>query len=130
MVLKLAGAAYLVYLGGQALRAAGRERADLVQPAPTGNRHELRQGLLSNLGNPKMAVFFSSLLPQFGESFALMLGFGVTFCALTLIWLSAYALVVARAGHLLRRPRVRRTLDAVTGTALIALGLRLAAAER
>ena len=130
VALKLAGAAYLVYLGGQALRAAVRKRANAARPAPARNGHELRQGLLSNLGNPKMAVFFSSLLPQFGDSFALLLGFGLTFCALTLIWLSAYALVVARAGHMLRRPRVRRTLDAVTGTALIALGLRLAAAER
>ncbi|HWM09910.1 MAG TPA: LysE family transporter, partial [Solirubrobacteraceae bacterium] len=89
-----------------------------------------RQGLLSNLGNPKMAVFFSSLLPQFGSSFAVLLALGLLFCALTLAWLCAYALAVARAGDVLRRPRVRRTLDAVTGTALVALGLRLATTDR
>lgn len=55
---------------------------------------------------------------------------GLLFCALTLTWLSAYALAVARAGDVLRRPRVRRTIDAVTGTALVALGLRLAATDR
>ena len=82
-------------------------------PAPAG--HELRQGLLSNLANPKMAVFFTSLLPQFGDSFVVLLALGLLFCALTLAWLSAYAFAVARAGDVLRRPRVRRTIDAVTG---------------
>ena len=77
-----------------------------------------------------MAVFFSSLLPQFGESFAALLGLGLLFCALTMLWLSAYATILARAGDVLRRPRVRRTIDAVTGTALVALGVRLASADR
>ena len=77
-----------------------------------------------------MAVFFSSLLPQFGDTFPELLGLGLLFCALTLAWLSAYALALARAGDLLRRPRVRRALDAVTGTALVLLGIRLAAADR
>ena len=72
-----------------------------------------------------MAVFFTSLLPQFGHSFPALLGLGLVFCALTLAWLSAYAAAVARAGDLLRRSRVRRALDAVTGTVLVALGVRL-----
>ena len=125
MALKLAGAAYLVYLGVATLLAAVRGHAAGGETTPAHGRHELRQGLLSNLGNPKMAVFFTSLLPQFGESFAALLGFGLAFCGLTLAWLSAYAAVVARAGDVLRRPRVRRALDAVTGTALVALGVRL-----
>ena len=53
-----------------------------------------RKGLVSNLGNPKMAVFFTSLLPQFGSSFAALVGLGILLCALTLAWLSAYAVVV------------------------------------
>ena len=73
-----------------------------------------------------MAVFFTSLLPQFGHSFEALLGLGIVFCAMTLAWLSAYAVAVARAGDFLRRPPVRRTLDAVTGTVLVAFGLRLA----
>jgi threonine/homoserine/homoserine lactone efflux protein len=130
VVLKLAGAAYLLYLGAQALVAAARGRApDGSGTAAAGGR-ELRQGLLSNLGNPKMAVFFSSLLPQFADSFAGLLALGLLFCALTLAWLCAYAAVLARAGDVLRRPRVRRAIDAVCGTALVALGIRLAAAER
>ena len=85
-----------------------------------------RQGLLSNLGNAKMAIFFTSLLPQFGMSFASMLALGFVFCALTFVWLTAYSVAVARAGDVLRRPRVRRIVDAVTGTALAAFGVRIA----
>jgi threonine/homoserine/homoserine lactone efflux protein len=130
LALKLAGAAYLVYLGAQALLAAVRRRAPVHETGASARGHELRQGLLSNLGNPKMAVFFSSLLPQFGDSFAALLGLGLVFCALTLTWLTAYAFALARAGDVLRRPRLRRMIDAVTGTALVALGVRLAAVDR
>lgn len=90
----------------------------------------MRQGLLSNLGNPKMAIFFSSLLPQFGASFSALLALGLLFCALTMIWLSAYAAALARVGDVLRRPRVRRAIDTVTGTALVAMVFRPAAADR
>jgi threonine/homoserine/homoserine lactone efflux protein len=130
LALKLAGAAYLVLLGGQALLAAARREAPAPHVATGGDRRALRQGMLSNLGNPKMAVFFSSLLPQFGDSFPELLALGLVFCALTLSWLTAYAFAIARAGEVLRRPRVRRTIDAVTGTALVALGVRLATTER
>jgi threonine/homoserine/homoserine lactone efflux protein len=131
VALKVLGAAYLAYLGAQALLAAMWPRAGVRVPArPAARGRELRQGLLSNLGNPKMAVFFSSLLPQFGDSFHALLGLGLLFCALTMVWLSAYAAALARAGAVLRRPRVRRAIDAVTGTALVALGIRLAAADR
>jgi threonine/homoserine/homoserine lactone efflux protein len=129
VALKLAGAAYLIFLGAQSLLAAVRRRAPVHVPRASGGT-ELRQGLLSNLANPKMAVFFTSLLPQFGDSFVVLLALGLLFCSLTLAWLSAYAFAVARAGDVLRRPRVRRTIDAVTGLALVALGLRLADAKR
>jgi threonine/homoserine/homoserine lactone efflux protein len=129
VALKFAGAAYLVFLGGQALLAAVRGRAHGGEAVAAGGR-ELRQGLLSNLGNPKMAVFFTSLLPQFGGSFPALLGLGLLFCAMTLAWLCAYAGVAARAGDALRRPRVRRTLDALTGGVLVALGVRLATTTR
>jgi len=135
VALKLAGAAYLVYLGAQALRAAlrggaGDATAASARAARGAGAHELRQGFLSNLANPKMAVFFSSLLPQFAHSFAGLLALGLVFCAMTLAWLSLYAALIARAGDVMRRPRVRRLLDAVTGTVLVALGIRLAAAQR
>jgi threonine/homoserine/homoserine lactone efflux protein len=56
-----------------------------------------------------------------------MLPLGLCFAALTLVWLTAYAAAVAKAANALRRPRVRRALDAVTGTVLVAFGVRLAA---
>jgi threonine/homoserine/homoserine lactone efflux protein len=125
LVLRLAGAAYLVYLGARALWSALRGSAPHAAAARRGAPY--RQGLLSNLGNPKMAVFFTSLLPQFGHSFAALLGLGLVFCSMTLAWLCAYAVVIARAGDVLRRPRVRRVIDAVTGAVLVAFGARLAA---
>jgi threonine/homoserine/homoserine lactone efflux protein len=73
-----------------------------------------------------MAVFFTSLLPQFGTGFGELLALGLVFSTMTLTWLSAYALAVARTKRLLVRGRVRRTLDAVTGLALVAFGARLA----
>jgi threonine/homoserine/homoserine lactone efflux protein len=133
LALKLAGAAYLVFLGVQALASAIRgahRRVGATDGPRLPGRVAYRQGVVSNLGNPKMAVFFTSLLPQFvpsGEaSFAGLLALGLLFCAMTLIWLTAYAAAVARARRLLQRPSVRRALDAVTGAVLVALGIRLA----
>ena len=133
--IRLAGAAYLIVLGAQALRDAIRGGTDASTASPTtGRARGFRQGLVSNLGNPKMAVFFTGLLPQFappdGSALATMLALGVVFATLTLAWLTLYAFAVARARDALSRPRVRRTLDAVMGTALIALGVRLAAERR
>jgi threonine/homoserine/homoserine lactone efflux protein len=129
VALKLAGAAFLVYLGAHALlRAVRGERAEARSGA---RRHSpFRQGLISNLGNPKMAVFFTSLLPQFTDSFAGLLALGLLFCTMTFVWLTAYAIAVAKAGDLLRRPAVRRAFDAVLGAVLVALGLRLATERR
>ncbi len=140
VALKLAGAAYLVYLGVQALRAGLRPVASTGKPDSDRPARRLtpvgayRRGVLSNLGNPKIAVFFTSLLPQFtptgNATFFGLLLLGLIFCALTLAWLTAYAFVVARAGDWLRRPRIRRSLEGLMGCVLIALGLRLAVARR
>lgn len=128
--LKLAGAAYLIWLGAQTLwsvvRRQSRERDSEPRRAVLP-RQAWRQGVLSNLGNPKSAAFFTSLLPQFGDgSFVVLLALGLLYSALTLTWLSGYAVAVARVGDFLRRERVRRALDAVTGAVLVAFGLRLA----
>ncbi len=139
--LKLAGAAYLVYLGAESLLDAllrrTRRKSSKQQSVTRSNgsspRKAARQGLLSNLGNPKMAVFFASLLPQFvlagSASFAALLALGLLFCSMTLVWLTLYALAVAKARRLLSG-RVRRVLDALTGLVLVALGARLATERR
>jgi threonine/homoserine/homoserine lactone efflux protein len=137
--LKFAGAAYLIFLGGQALYAAlrpqgGDAKGNVVLPHGLGRIAAYRQGVLSNLGNPKMAVFFSSLLPQFispgHASFGTLLMLGLVFNAMTLTWLTGYALLVRRVGDVLRRDRVRRSMEAVTGLVLVGLGLRLATERR
>ena len=131
--LKLLGAGYLVYLGVLALVSAYGPPAgiggDAARTAP-GGRAAFRQGFVSNLANPKMAAFFVSLLPQFVPTgwnpFVGFVVLGAVFCSLTLVWLSLYAVALDRARSVLARPRVRRTLDAVAGTVLVALGAHLA----
>jgi threonine/homoserine/homoserine lactone efflux protein len=132
LALKLAGAAFLVYLGVQALYAAlrGQTSEHRSTRGTLDGRTSLRQGLLSNLGNPKMAVFFTSLLPQFGNSFSVLIALGLVFCLMTFTWLAAYAFAVAKAGDLLRRPAIKRAFDAVLGAVLVVLGLRLATERR
>ena len=140
VALKLAGAAYLVFLGAQMLFGAlrpGHSSSHALDVGSTGQRAPFvafRQGVISNLGNPKMAVFFTSLLPQFtlrGEaSFLPLLLLGLVFCTMTFAWLTGYAVVVARAGDFLRRPGIRRTIDGLFGTVLIAFGVRVATEHR
>jgi threonine/homoserine/homoserine lactone efflux protein len=134
VTVKLLGAAYLIYLGLQSLWSAvtgsgHRDAISQMSPGRLPPTVAFRRGVLSNLSNPKMAIFFSSLLPQFvptgGPSFLVLLGLGLVFCTMTLSWLAGYAMVVARAGDVLRRGRVRRRLEAVTGAALVALGIGL-----
>ncbi len=124
LVLRVLGAAYLMWLGFEALRAAWRHRDVRERGSP--GRSPFAQGFLSNLGNPKIAVFFTSLLPQFGTSVPTLAIHALVFSALTFAWL----VLVARAGAALRIPRFRRALDAVTGVVLLAFGIRLAAARR
>ena len=135
---KYAGAVYLVYLGIQALRAAIRPSDDVRPSAATPRPARaltpfvaFRQGVISDLGNPKMAVFFASLLPQFvpagHATVSDLLSLGLVFAGMTFAWLTIYAIVIARLGDLLRRPAIRRGLEGVTGVVLIGLGLRVAA---
>jgi threonine/homoserine/homoserine lactone efflux protein len=136
------GAAYLVFLGLQALYAAVSQRGGTLHSPTTlgdsaGRLPRLtayRQGLFSNLSNPKIVVFFLSLLPQFvrpgANSLLSLLLLGGFFCSIVLVWLSLYAVVVSRIGDVIRRTRVRRTIEAVSGIVLVGLGFRLATSSR
>jgi threonine/homoserine/homoserine lactone efflux protein len=132
VALQLAGAAYLVLLGTQSLLRALRGQsvnAGVAGPAE-GSTHALRQGLWSNIANPKMAVFFTTLLPQFAPAgplaFPTLLTLGLLFAAMTLAWLGCCSLAVDRIRPVMLRRQVRRALEAITGVALVALGARLA----
>jgi threonine/homoserine/homoserine lactone efflux protein len=125
-VLKIAGGAYLVFLGIQTLLALSRGEPRAV--ATTGpNGSPFRQGLVTNLLNPKLAVFFTTLLPQFiseGDPvFAKSLLLAGVFVAIGMTWLVIYAYVV---GTVARSARFRRVVEAISGVVLIALGARLA----
>lgn len=135
LAVKYAGAAYLMWLGVQSLRAAFRSQPGAeatTAPALRGlaPRAAFGQGVASDLGNPKMAAFFTSLLPQFAPSheagFMGLAVLGLIFSLMTLAWLAAYALAIARIGHWLGRSAFRRTLEGVTGAVLIGLGVKLA----
>jgi threonine/homoserine/homoserine lactone efflux protein len=133
---RLAGAAYLIWLGLQSLRVAFSARRPRPPVESESARGRLRsraafvQGIVNNLGNPKMAVFFASVLPQFtapgqGMGSALVL-LGFVFSVMTLAWLTTYAVVIATAGRLLRVSRVQRSIEAVSGVVLVGLGARVA----
>ena len=117
-----------MYLGVRTLLGSNEP----VAVTPRGNA--FRQGLASNLLNPKIAVFFTSLLPQFVDAQHAqpqdLLLLGVLFNCLGVIWLLTYASLVARGRALLARPRVKRALDRASGVALVGLGVRLAFERR
>jgi threonine/homoserine/homoserine lactone efflux protein len=135
MAIRIAGAAYLLFLGTQAILVGVRRTSNLaaVEAAVIATRLPppvaLRQGLISNLTNPKMAIFFTSLLPQFvprgGLIFISLLALGLLFSMMTLVWLTAYVFLVATTGDFLKRPGVRRTLEILTGGALVGLALQI-----
>jgi threonine/homoserine/homoserine lactone efflux protein len=138
VAMKLLGFAFLVFLGAQSLLAAWRGHQATsdreLGSVATSGVGTLWQGLFNDLANPKMAAFFVSMLPQFVPSgsppFATMLAFGLTFSLLTFGWLALYSIAISRLRRRLERSAVRRVLDAVAGTVLVAFGIRLATATR
>jgi len=132
-LVKIAGAAYLAYLGVRALRDSFRDidgsDTQLLRPGTS-----FLQGLLNNVLNPKVAVFYLTFLPQFidpaGNVLAQSLAFAVAHGVMGLLWLSAYAYVLARMSAFFQRRGVRRWLERITGTVLVGLGARLALERR
>ncbi len=123
--LKLAGAVYLVYLGVQALRSVRREDVHEEDARPAGS--PFRQGLVTNLLNPKLAVLFTTLLPQFisqdDPAVAKSALLAAIFVTIGLSWLVTYTLIV----DVVARSRTfRRVMEAISGVVLVALGIRLA----
>ena len=133
-VLRLCGACYLVVLGVLTLRGAGRDRdRDDEAPARRLRLGPFAQGLLTNLTNPKAALLFLTLLPQFlasspsGRALPLALALATIPATCSFTGLSLYALGLGRLRPLLQRPRVRRIQERVVGGVLVGLGARLAA---
>jgi len=134
-VVKVAGAAYLAYLGVKMLLAARKPaiETEATKALPAGGLapvEAFRQGLLTNLLNPKIALLFLTLLPQFVGDGEPRLRTTATLAALFLViavvWWRAFTLLLGPVGRALRSPRSRRTLDAVAGTLLVGIGVRVA----
>jgi threonine/homoserine/homoserine lactone efflux protein len=135
-VVKYVGACYLIYLGLKSIRSKGALLASVghQQPAPQGTI--FWQGVVSNVLNPKVALFFLAFLPQFvrpnGSAPAVqMVSLGLLFAAFGVIFLCGVGFFSGSIGHWLRqRPGIADKLKWVTGSILIGLGLRLTLPDR
>jgi threonine/homoserine/homoserine lactone efflux protein len=142
LVLRIVGAVVLLYLGARSWRAAWRSRHGSADTEATGASvigrrrwwGSFGEGVVVQLANPKAAVFMLAFYPQFvpadGPVFATTALLGLLQITVETVLYLALAAGVARAGAWFRRPRVRRRLEAVSGTVLVGLGLRVAAAGR
>jgi homoserine/homoserine lactone efflux protein len=132
-LVKLAGAAYLIWLGIEKWRApiAGIDQAGVV-PAPANGL--FWQGLLVNLSNPKAILFIAALVPQFVDAgspqWPQFLLIGITMCAVDILVMSGYALLVSRLRRWLRDARALRTQNRLFGGFFIIAGLLLGASSR
>jgi threonine/homoserine/homoserine lactone efflux protein len=126
LVLKITGACMLVWLGVQSLRHAGRP----VDAVPRGGRRPFRDGLVTSLANPKLAIFFVALFPQFvgdrGSVLPTTLLMVALVVALDFVWYTTLAVVVSRARAAYSGSRLSRRVERLTGAVLIALGARVA----
>ena len=138
-ILKWAGAAYLVYLGIRLLLGAGDQKDRLGLAAdraakPAGSGRWFMRGLLTNLLNPKVGVFYISFLPQFIPAGANIGAFSLLLAALhavlTLAWFALLIAATAPVVRLLRKPGVLKWLDRLVGAVFVSFGVRLALSAR
>lgn len=141
-ILQYVGAAYLVWLGAQMVRAAFRPAAvlepaaDAALPEPSAARSAgwFVRGVMTNLLNPKVGVFYVSFLPQFIPQDAPVVAFSVGLASIHavmgLIWFAAITAATRPFARLVRNPAFTRGIDGVTGSVLIAFGVRLAFDQR
>lgn len=139
--LRIAGAAYLLWMGAQLLRTLRKEPVLAVSREPHGRRPagSYRRGLTTNLLNPKVGVFYTAMLPQFVPAHTSHLAMGLLLALVHdvegIAWFTLLILGADRLGALLRRfglnrRAVHRSVDALTGTVLVAFGLELALSDR
>jgi len=134
--IKLMGAAYLVYLGIRTLMVNADASSPLQRAASSSARLAFRRGILTNVLNPKVALFFLALLPQFIDSdsptkVAAFLVLGLTFVATGTAWCLFLALAASHIrGFFVAHPRALTQFSRGSGVLFVLLGLRLAASER
>ncbi len=136
LVIKLAGAAYLIYLGLRALFAGTPRMHATDATATSGAAQAFRQGLVTNVLNPKVALFFLAFLPQFiaadsDAKVAAFLVLGLTFVAAGTVWVVLLALAAAHVrAFFANNPRAEGWMLRAMGGVFVLLGVRLVAADR
>jgi threonine/homoserine/homoserine lactone efflux protein len=136
ILVKLAGAAYLVYLGVRALIAPVQALGPLRDDASTSAALAFRRGVVTNVLNPKVALFFLALLPQFIDpgsptKVAAFIALGLSFVATGTAWCLVLAVAAARVrGFFAANPRAFARLSRASGALFVFLGIRLAVSER
>ena len=133
-LLRLAGAAYLIYLGLRSVLGASRPvPPSSSTPRAMRDRAAFRQGVVNNLLNPKAGAFFVTVIPQFvgpGDPATRLIAMMLAYEVMVIGWLAAYGLAVSRARRMLAGSRVQRAMERATGLVLMALGARLALERR
>ncbi len=129
-ILKLLGAVYLVWLGFKSIYSSLKPQIESENKKESQTRqHPFSEGLLSNLLNPKTALFYLAVLPQFVSQEGSVLGSSIFLCSIhvgiSLVWYIALSVGMGKAQALLKAPRFRRWIVGITGGLLTALGLRL-----
>jgi threonine/homoserine/homoserine lactone efflux protein len=136
MAVKFTGAAYLLYIGVRALLSRAQGMTGANGEASDGKWPAFRQGVLTNLLNPKVALFFLALLPQFidaasSHKVAAFVALGLSFVAMGALWCVLLAFAAAKLrDSFLRRPSMAGVLNRVAGTVFIGLGLKLATSRQ
>lgn len=133
-VFKYVGAVYLIYLGVKTLWSLKKKEEAASVEMNTKKQFEntscFKQGFLTNILNPKVAVFFLTFLPQFVESgsntFMPFLLMGITYTVLTSIWFLLYVYLINQISAFMKRPKAQNIIEGVTGTILIGFGIKLA----
>lgn len=129
-IFKYIGAVYLVYLGFRTLWALKYKKEPAIAASKYKSKSYFKQGFLTNLLNPKVAIFFLTFLPQFVDSghhsltpFLIM---GITYTLLTAVWFMLYIFLLNQISAFMKKPRTQTVFEGITGTILIGFGLKLA----
>ncbi|WP_342430103.1 LysE family translocator [Neobacillus sp. FSL H8-0543] len=133
-VFKYVGAVYLIYLGVKTLWSLkNKEEAaslEMNTKSQFVNTSCFKQGFLTNILNPKVAVFFLTFLPQFVDSgsntFFPFLIMGITYTVLTAVWFLLYVYLINQISAFMKKPKTQNIVEGITGTILIGFGIKLA----
>ncbi|MGJ3195455.1 LysE family translocator [Peribacillus frigoritolerans] len=133
-IFKYVGAVYLVYLGFKTLWGLRNKQVAAAAETTVKSKYEnkscFKQGFLTNLLNPKVAVFFLTFLPQFvnpgNDTFLPFLIMGMTYTVLTALWFVFYIYLLNQISAFMKKPRTQAIFEGITGTVLIGFGIKLA----